>query len=68
MKSARSILGAIFALGAMGAVESQAQVKIGMVTTLSGPAGYLGQDIRDAFMLAVEREGGRLGGIGRAHV
>jgi branched-chain amino acid transport system substrate-binding protein len=63
MKSARSILGAIFALGAMGAVESQAQVKIGMVTTLSGPAGYLGQDIRDAFMLAVEREGGRLGGV-----
>ena len=63
MTLARSILGAAFALGALGAVEAQAQVKIGMVTTLSGPAGYLGQDIRDAFMLAVEREGGKLGGV-----
>lgn len=63
MTFARSMLGAVFALGAMGALDAQAQVKIGMVTTLSGPAGYLGQDIRDAFMLAVEREGGKLGGV-----
>lgn len=63
MTFARTVLGAVFALGAMGAVDAQAQVKIGMVTTLSGPAGYLGQDIRDAFMLAVEREGGKLGGV-----
>lgn len=38
-------------------------VKIGMITTLSGPAGYLGQDIRDAFKLAIDMEGGKLGGI-----
>ena len=63
MTFVRSILSAVFALGAMAAAETQAQVKIGMVTTLSGPAGYLGQDIRDAFMLAVEREGGKLGGV-----
>ncbi|MBT1154080.1 ABC transporter substrate-binding protein [Aminobacter anthyllidis] len=36
-------------------------VKIGMITTLSGPAGYLGQDIRDGFMLAMED--GKLGGV-----
>lgn len=36
-------------------------VKIGMITTLSGPAGYLGQDIRDGFMLALEE--GKLGGV-----
>lgn len=38
-------------------------VKIGMITTLSGPAGYLGQDIRDGFKLAMEMEGGTLGGV-----
>jgi len=38
-------------------------VKIGMITTLSTGAGYLGEEVRDGFMLAVEEEGGKLGGI-----
>ena len=38
-------------------------VKIGMVTTLSTKAGYLGEDIRDGFRLAMEQEGGMLGGV-----
>ncbi|GGF03939.1 ABC transporter substrate-binding protein [Stappia taiwanensis] len=38
-------------------------VKIGMITTLSGPAGYLGQDIRDGFQLAIDMEGGKLGDV-----
>lgn len=38
-------------------------LKIGMITTLSGPAGYLGADVRDGFMLAIEEEGGTLGGV-----
>jgi len=38
-------------------------VKIGMVTTLSTKAGYLGEDIRDGFKLALEQDGGKLGGI-----
>lgn len=38
-------------------------VKIGMVTTLSTKAGYLGEDIRDGFKLAIEQEQGKLGGI-----
>jgi len=37
-------------------------VKIGMITTLSGPAGYLGEDVRDGFLLAMDEEGGKLGG------
>ena len=37
-------------------------VKIGMITTLSGPAGYIGEQIRDGFQLAMDREGGKLGG------
>lgn len=49
---------------ALGAVSIQAQpVKIGMITTLSTGAGYLGEDVRDGFLLAVEEEGGKLGGI-----
>lgn len=44
------------------ALAQGAALKIGMITTLSGPGGYLGQDIRDAFALAMEMEGGRLGG------
>uniref|UniRef100_UPI0038F73D74 ABC transporter substrate-binding protein n=1 Tax=Streptomyces niveiscabiei TaxID=164115 RepID=UPI0038F73D74 len=47
---------------AMPALAQQAPVKIGMVTTLSGPGGYLGQDIRDAFKLAIDLGGGKLGG------
>ncbi len=38
-------------------------VKIGMITTLSTKAGYLGEDIRDGFQLAINQEGGTLGGV-----
>ena len=38
-------------------------VKIGMITTLSTKAGYLGEEIRDGFQLAIDLENGRLGGI-----
>jgi branched-chain amino acid transport system substrate-binding protein len=34
-----------------------------MVTTLTTKAGYLGEDIRDGFMLAMEQGGGKLGGV-----
>lgn len=38
-------------------------VKIGVITTLSGPGGYLGQDVRDGMQLAIQMEGGKLGGV-----
>ncbi|MGQ0651682.1 MAG: ABC transporter substrate-binding protein [Betaproteobacteria bacterium] len=38
-------------------------MKIGFIGELSGPQGALGQDQYDAFMLVVERNGGRLGGV-----
>ncbi|PLY02109.1 MAG: ABC transporter substrate-binding protein [Desulfuromonas sp.] len=38
-------------------------VKIGMVTTLSTKAGYLGEEVRDGFKLAIDQEDGKLGGI-----
>ena len=43
--------------------SAQQPLKIGLITTLSGPAGYIGADIRDAFQLAIDIEGGKLGGI-----
>ena len=39
------------------------EVRIGMVTTLSGPGSGLGIDIRDGFMLALDQLGGTLGGL-----
>jgi len=62
----RSLLagGATFAgtLAAPAIVRAQGgAVKIGLITTLSGPGGYLGQDIRDAFQLAMANDS--LGGV-----
>lgn len=45
------------------AAMAQQPLKIGLITTLSGPAGYLGADVRDAFQLAIDMGGGKLGGV-----
>ena len=42
---------------------AQAPIKIGFMAELSGPQGALGQDQYDAFMMVVERNGGKLGGV-----
>jgi branched-chain amino acid transport system substrate-binding protein len=52
-------LAVVFSVGA----DAQQPIKIGFVAELSGPQGALGQDQYDAFMLVVERNGGRLGGV-----
>lgn len=56
-----AMLGA--ALASPLCAQAQEPVRIGFITTLSTPAGYLGEDSRDAFRLAIEQEGGRLGGV-----
>jgi len=38
-------------------------VKVGLLTTLSGPGAGLGIDIRDGFALALKQGGGKLGGL-----
>ncbi len=53
---------ALLLLAALPAMAVQ-PVKIGMITTLSTKAGYLGEEIRDGFQLAIDLENGRLGGI-----
>ncbi|AKM29492.1 ABC transporter substrate-binding protein [Pandoraea faecigallinarum] len=63
-RKAVAVLGAIAAAAAMFASGgAHAQVKIGFIGTLSGPGGALGQDQYDAFMLAIEQKGGKLGGV-----
>ncbi|HYN12669.1 MAG TPA: ABC transporter substrate-binding protein [Burkholderiales bacterium] len=57
----------LIALAAASAFAAGAQaadkVKIGFISTLSGPSAALGIDIRDGFQLAVKMNGGKLGGL-----
>jgi len=61
----KRILTALTALSLLMATQAHSAdpVKIGMITTLSTKAGYLGEDIRDGFKLAIDQEGGKLGGV-----
>ena len=53
----------VFGLLVPNAVLATEPVKIGMVTTLSTKAGYLGEEVRDGFKLAIAQEEGKLGGV-----
>ena len=46
-----------------GTAHAADKVKVGLLTTLSGPGAALGIDIRDGFELAVKQAGGKLGGL-----
>lgn len=50
------------ALGAMPAAGAD-KVKVGFLSTLSGPGAGLGVDIQDGFKLALKGSGGKLGGL-----
>ena len=65
MKSFNIAAMAVLAVQAAWAGPASAQdaVKIGVITSLSGPGGYLGQDIRDGIALAIQLGGGKLGGV-----
>lgn len=49
--------------GLWASAQQADRVKIGFVSTLSGPGAALGIDIRDGFNLALSLNGGRLGGL-----
>jgi branched-chain amino acid transport system substrate-binding protein len=44
-------------------LQAADKVKVGFVSTLSGPNAAIGSDIRDAFNLAIKLNGGKLGGL-----
>ncbi|MBA2778484.1 ABC transporter substrate-binding protein [Billgrantia kenyensis] len=56
MKKLASVGLGLLMTTAMAAVQAE-EVKIGMITTLSGGGSHLGVDVRDGFMLAIERSG-----------
>ncbi len=60
----RSCLSLAMALPMLpGAVHAADKVKVGLLSTLSGPGAALGVDIRDGFNLAVKHAGGKFGGL-----
>jgi branched-chain amino acid transport system substrate-binding protein len=61
----RTTLTTLFLAAAVAANGAHAadKLKIGFISTLSGPSAALGVDIRDAFLLAVKTNGGKLGGL-----
>lgn len=60
-----ALVGAALLAGTCTLAMAQASqpIRIGFLATFSGPIGTLGQDQYDAFMLAVEQRGGKLGGV-----
>ena len=44
-------------------VQAADKIKIGFISTLSGPGGVLGAAIREGFQLGLEHAGGKLGGL-----
>ena len=61
MKTRR--LAAAMAILAGFSAQAADKVKVGFLSTLSGPASGLGVDIQDGFNLALKSTGGKLGGL-----
>ena len=58
------LIGAAAALALLAATALAAdKVKIGFITTLSGPAGVIGKHMKDSADLALETLGGKVGGL-----
>ena len=63
MKNVSRILAIAMAFGLVAsAAEAQEKLKVGVMTTLSGPGAVLGQQLRNGFQLGVQELGGKLGG------
>jgi branched-chain amino acid transport system substrate-binding protein len=62
MKTRTTALAMIMIL-ATSMVAQARTLKIGFLTTLSGPLAVLGKHSRDGFLLAVKQRGGKLGGV-----
>jgi branched-chain amino acid transport system substrate-binding protein len=58
----KTVVAALVA-GAMMSAQAADKVKVGFLSTLSGPAAPLGVSVLDGFNLALKKTGGKLGGI-----
>jgi len=59
----RLTLAAALALVLATSAQAADKVKVGFVSTLSGPGAAIGTDIRDGFNLGLKMSGGKLGGL-----
>jgi branched-chain amino acid transport system substrate-binding protein len=61
----RILLGtvALLALGTAPALAQQKTIKIGFISSFSGPAAAIGNDMRNSFELALDQHGRKLGGL-----
>jgi branched-chain amino acid transport system substrate-binding protein len=61
----RILLGAValVALGTAPALPQQKTIKIGFISTFSGPAAAIGNDMRNSFELALDHHGRKIGGM-----
>src|SRR5712675_2395766 len=62
MRKSLAAIGAIVALASVPAM-AQKSVKIGFVSTFSGPTAVIGNDMRNSFELALDHMGRRMGGL-----
>jgi branched-chain amino acid transport system substrate-binding protein len=63
MKTQLTLAATALLLGtAVNPALAQEKIKLGVIVTLSGPGGALGQQVRDGFALAVKDLGGKMGG------
>ena len=63
MKKTLVAAGAIMALVSAPAMAQQKSVKIGFVSTFSGPTAVIGNDMRNSFELALDHLGRKMGGL-----
>ena len=62
--SALTVLGAaLVAFGTVPAPAQQKTIKIGFVSTFSGPVAAIGNDMRNSFELGLDHHGRKLGGL-----
>jgi branched-chain amino acid transport system substrate-binding protein len=64
----RTLCAGLAALLLAGTAQAAKEVKVGFLSTLSGPSAAIGLDIRDAFTLFLQQNGGKLGGLPAAVV
>src|SRR5213593_4117455 len=62
MRKSLMLTAALLALSA-GAASAQKPVKIGFVSTFSGPTAVIGNDMRNSFELALDHMGRKMGGL-----
>jgi len=63
MRKALLIAGAAVALAAGPAMAQQKSIKIGFISTFSGPTAAIGNDMRNSFELALDHLGRKIGGL-----